>query len=95
MDDPFSPPIPIPNVLFQGKNSVSPNVWPGGELVHGDRNRAWLDDNKIVSACSYVCVCPTGTVGEDAGVGRPRPESAASLLCLALVFLEGCTSSPK
>ena len=61
---------------------MSPNVWPGGELVHRDRNRAWLHDNKIVSACSYVCVCPTGAASEpggDAGVGRPRLESAASL----------------
>lgn len=81
---PSPPPLPIPNVLFQGKNSASPNVWPGGELVHGDKNRARLDDNKIVSACSYGCVCPTGAAREREGMlGWEDHGRRVLLLCMS------------
>lgn len=39
---------------------MSPNAWPGGELVPRDRNGARLHDNEIVSARSYVCAWPGG-----------------------------------
>lgn len=95
VDDPFHP---IPNVLFQGKNSASPNAWPGGELVPGDRNWAWLHDNKIVSACSYVCVCPTGAVPQWEGMlgwgGKPWLKATTSLY-VWLWCLRGMHKQPK
>lgn len=85
------PSLFIPNVLFQGKNLVSLNVWPGGELIHGDRSRAWLHDNKIVSACSYVCVCPTGAASERQGCwGRKAMAGGCCFsICLDLGFGAG------
>lgn len=72
------PSPPSPNVLFQGKNSTSPNVWPGGELVPRDRNGAWL---QITRLCQHgvMSVPAPGAAGRDAGLGRARLGAAASL----------------
>lgn len=86
--------IPSPpnlNVLFQGKNSVSPNAWPGGALVPGDRNGAWLHDNEIVSV--ELCLCLSRGDRKGCWAGKPTAGGCCFPGSLALVFLEGFTSS--
>lgn len=58
--DPFPPPH-HPQCLISGKEfGVSKCVACQGISAGGYRNGAWLHDNEIVSACSYVCACPVG-----------------------------------
>lgn len=52
------PSPPQPQCLISGKEFHVSKC--AGELVPGDRNGAWLHDNEIVSAWSYVCACPGG-----------------------------------
>lgn len=65
--------------------------------MHGDRNRAWLHDNKIVSACSYVCVCPTGAASEREGMlGWEGHGWRELLLCMSGPgVLRGMHKQPK
>lgn len=86
MDDPFPPPGPIPNVSFQGKNSVSPNVWPGG----GISSRGTEDGHgyTITRLCQHVVMsvsAPKGQLVSGRGCWAGKTMAGGHFsLCLAL-----------